>query len=36
MSFKMCEDTLIRFLKSKDKWGKALYPGKDNGKSEDK
>lgn len=28
-SFKQCEDALIRFLKSKDKWGKALYPGKE-------
>lgn len=34
-SFRLCEDRLIRFLKSKDKWGKAIYPGKElNGKSE--
>lgn len=32
-SFRDCEETLIRFLKLKDKWGKALYPGKENGQS---
>lgn len=35
-SFRDCEDRLIRFLKSKDKWGKAIYPGKEpDGKSKD-
>ena len=35
-SFRACEDTLIAYLKSKDKWGKAMYPGKEpNGKSQD-
>lgn len=29
MSFRDTEDRLIRFLKSKDKWGKAIYPGKE-------
>ena len=32
-SFKDCEEALIRFLKSKDKRGKALYPGSRNGPS---
>jgi len=33
-SFRLCEDRLINFLKSKDKWGKAIYPGKEfHGKS---
>jgi hypothetical protein len=33
-SFRLCEDRLINFLKSKDKWGKAIYPGKEShGKS---
>lgn len=33
-SFRLCEDRLINYLKSKDKWGKAIYPGKEpNGKS---
>lgn len=33
-SFRSCEDRLILFLKSKDKWGKAIYPGKEShGKS---
>jgi len=33
-SFKLCETRLINFLKSKDKWGKATYPGKEfHGKS---
>ncbi len=31
LSFKDCENRLILFLKSKDKWGKALYPGKTDG-----
>jgi hypothetical protein len=34
LSLKECEGRLIRFLKSKDKWGKAIYPGKEpDGKS---
>lgn len=28
-SFRDCENRLINFLKSKDKWGKAIYPGKE-------
>lgn len=32
-SFKIAETRLISFLRSKDKWGKAIYPGKElNGK----
>lgn len=33
-SFKLAEDALIRFIKRKDKWGRAMYPGKKFGKSE--
>lgn len=31
LSFNQCEEALIEYLKDKDKWGKAIYPGKLNG-----
>lgn len=27
-SFKLAEETLVRWLKREDKWGKAIYPDK--------
>ena len=29
LSFKDCEARLIRFIRNKDKWGNAMYPGKE-------
>lgn len=33
-SYNLCEQELITFLRSKDKWGKARYPGNDAGSNQ--